>query len=43
MVIRPRQINFPPQGGNNYGLLIEKLAEDMYSMPDAQLFTAGTS
>ena len=43
MVIRPRQINFPPQGGDNYGLLIEKLAEDMYSMPDAQLFTAGTS
>jgi len=43
IVIRPRQISFPPQGGDNYNRLIEKLAEDMYSMPDAQLFTAGTS
>jgi len=43
IVLRPRQISFPPQGSDNYSLLIEKLAVDMYSLPDAQLFTAGTS
>jgi formylmethanofuran dehydrogenase subunit E len=43
MVIRPSQINFPPQGGDNYSQLIEKLAEDMYSLADAELFTADSS
>jgi len=43
IVIRPRQIRFPPQGSDNYGELIEKLAEDMYSMPDSKLFTADIS
>jgi hypothetical protein len=40
MALRPKPINFPPQGGDNYGLAIERLAEDMYSMPDSELFTA---
>jgi formylmethanofuran dehydrogenase subunit E len=43
IIVRPRQISFPPQGGDNYSQLIEKLAEDMYSMPDSELFTAGKS
>ncbi len=43
IVIKPRQISFPPQGGDNYGQLIEKLAEDMYSMRDFELFTLDTS
>ncbi|MBN1236251.1 MAG: formylmethanofuran dehydrogenase subunit E family protein [Methanotrichaceae archaeon] len=42
MVLKPRQISFPPQGSDNYSLLIEKLAEDMYGMPDSELFTTGT-
>lgn len=41
IVISPRNISFPPQGGN-YSQLIEKLAEDMYSMPYSELFTADT-
>jgi hypothetical protein len=40
MVLIPNQISFPPQGGDNDGLIIERLAEDMYHMPDAKLFTA---
>jgi formylmethanofuran dehydrogenase subunit E len=43
IVIKPKQIRFPPQGGDNYSLAIERLAEDMYSMPDSELFTAETS
>jgi formylmethanofuran dehydrogenase subunit E len=40
MIISPRQIAFPHQGSDDSDLLIEKLAEDMFSMPDAELFTA---
>ncbi|MFA6371455.1 MAG: formylmethanofuran dehydrogenase subunit E family protein [Methanothrix sp.] len=40
MIIGPRQIAFPPQSGDDSDQLIEKLAEDMFSMPDAELFTA---
>ncbi|MCK9439889.1 MAG: formylmethanofuran dehydrogenase subunit E family protein [Methanothrix sp.] len=40
MIISPRQIAFPPQSGDDSDRLIEKLAEDMFSMPDAELFTA---
>jgi hypothetical protein len=43
IVLIPRQISFPPQGGDNEGLPIERLAEDMYHMPDAKLFTADIS
>jgi formylmethanofuran dehydrogenase subunit E len=39
MVIRPREIRFPPENSDDHSLLIEKLAEDMYSMPDLDLFT----
>jgi len=43
IVLKPRQINFPPWDSDNYGLLIEKLAEELYSMPDADLFIADIS
>jgi len=42
IVIRPRPIRFPPQGGDDYSLLIERLAEEMYSMQDFELFKAET-
>jgi len=38
MLLTPRPISFPPSGGDDYSLLIEKLAEDMYRMSDARLF-----
>jgi formylmethanofuran dehydrogenase subunit E len=38
MVIRPRPIEFPEKCDDNYPSLIEKLAEDMYIMPDLELF-----
>lgn len=38
MLLTPRPISFPPSGGDDYSLLIEKLAEDMYHMSDAKLF-----
>lgn len=43
IAVRPRPIRFPPQGENNYSLLIERLAEDMYSKPDSELFIADMS
>jgi hypothetical protein len=43
MLITPRPISFPPAGGDDYSLLIEKLAENMYNMSDADLFDAGES
>ncbi|HNX39651.1 MAG TPA: formylmethanofuran dehydrogenase subunit E family protein [Methanothrix sp.] len=39
IVIRPKKMAFPPQGSEGYSLLIEKMAEDMYHMPESQLFT----
>ncbi len=43
MILTPMPISFPPSGGDDYSLLIEKLAEDMYNMPDASLFDAKLS
>ncbi len=43
LIVKLRPIKFPPQGGDNYSLLIERLAEEMYSMPDSVLFTAETT
>ncbi|HPS92166.1 MAG TPA: formylmethanofuran dehydrogenase subunit E family protein [Methanothrix sp.] len=43
MLLTPRPISFPPSGGDDYSLLIEKLAEDMYHMPDARLFDSKLS
>lgn len=40
IVVRPKQIHFPPESGEDHALLIEKLAEDMYYMSDSDLFTA---
>jgi formylmethanofuran dehydrogenase subunit E len=40
IVVLPRQIRFPPQGGEDYSQLIEALAVEMYCMPDDELFTA---
>jgi formylmethanofuran dehydrogenase subunit E len=42
IVIRPRPIRFPENSGDNYPQLIEKLAEDMYGMPDRELFYTGS-
>jgi hypothetical protein len=43
MVLTPMPISFPPSSGDDYSLLIEKLAEDMYHMPDASLFDSRLS
>jgi formylmethanofuran dehydrogenase subunit E len=43
VTIRPKPIQFPPKIENNYGELIEKLAADMYSMQDFELFTISES
>lgn len=40
IIIRPKHISFPQAGREDYGLLIERLAENMYSMPEAGLFAA---
>jgi hypothetical protein len=40
MVIIPRPIAFPSESGKDRDLLIEQLAEKMYRMADADLFTA---
>jgi formylmethanofuran dehydrogenase subunit E len=38
MIIKPMPIKFPQKSDDSYPLLIEKLAEDMYRMPDSELF-----
>ncbi|HQI92252.1 MAG TPA: formylmethanofuran dehydrogenase subunit E family protein [Methanotrichaceae archaeon] len=42
MVVTPNPVKPPRQEGQDLGALIEKLAEEMYSMPDSQLFVAST-
>lgn len=39
MVIRPKRIDFPPEGEADHDQLIEKLAEGMYRLPDRDLFS----
>ncbi len=41
MIVVPRPITFPSESGIDHGLLIEKLAEEMYRMADEELFTIG--
>lgn len=38
-IIRPKPIAFLPQDGQDSDRLIEKLAEEMYAMPDSNLFS----
>lgn len=40
MVIKPRPIRFPENSDEICPGLVEKLAEDMYAMPDSELFSA---
>jgi len=39
MTIQPKKIDFPARDAINHSLLIERLAEDMYRLPDGDLFT----
>jgi len=38
-IIRPKPIAFLPQDGQDADRLIEKLAEEMYALPDSNLFS----
>ncbi len=40
IIIRPKEIAFPPQGSGDDDLLVENLAVKMYKMPEEDLFIA---
>lgn len=43
LVIRPKPIDFPEGGSNDYDVLIEDLAARMYGLDNSELFIIGSS